>query len=366
MKLLEYQGKALLARYGIATPIGALWPEVPDGPREFMVKAQIPSGKRGKAGAVRHAAVGEVEGIVEAMSTQQFGGLAVEKIYVEEYLDIVKELYLAVAVDREMGCHTIIFSSEGGSNIEEVADERILRIPIEPWLGFQPFHGTRLASFLGDAAAGQGLFRTAEALYSLALDQDAELVEINPLALVDGGLVAADAKAVLDDNAHFRHADWAGYARSRERSPLEESIAATGAVGVEVDPQGDVVAITSGAGLMMATLDLLVSAGQRVRAVIDLGGTVLSGSDGLEGVLAATALARPRVTFLNAFLQTAHCDIFARGLAEAHGKCPSGGSIIVRLKGRNAELGRECLAPLGFELHEDLGQAIEAVSKQRG
>ncbi|RWK79859.1 MAG: hypothetical protein EOR51_20095 [Mesorhizobium sp.] len=363
MNLLEYQGKALLARHGIATPIGALWPEVPDGPREFMVKVQIPTGKRGKAGGVRYAAIGDVEGIVEVVATQRFGGFAVEQIYVEEYLDIVRELYLAVAVDREMGCYILIFSSEGGTDIEEVAENRVLRVPIDPWLGFQPFHGARIASFLGDADAGQQLSRTAQVLYSLAVNQDAELIEINPLAVVKGGLVAADAKVVLNDNAGFRHSEWAGYERGGERSPLEESIAKTGAVGVEVDPLGDVVAIVSGAGLMMATLDLLVSADQKVRAVIDLAGTVLSGSDGLKNVLSAIAPVRPKVTFLSAFLQTAHCDVFARGLAQAHGKCPLEGRIIVRLKGRNAELGRQSLIPLGFELHEYLRPAIEAVSK---
>ncbi|MER9951454.1 ATP-grasp domain-containing protein [Mesorhizobium sp. M0047] len=366
MNLLEYEAKALLSRYGIAKPIGALWPEIPDGVCEFFVKAQVPVGKRGKAGGVRYATVGDVEQIVEATVAQQFGGFAVEKIYVEERLEIAKELYLAVATEREMGCHTIIFSSEGGMDIEEVAEDRVLRVSIEPWLGFQPFHGVRLASFLGDAAAGQSLLRTAQALYSLAVDQDAVLVEINPLAVVEGGLVAAGAKVVLDDNARFRHSDWAGYALRGERSPLEESIAATGAVGVEVDPLGDVVAITSGAGLMMATLDLLISTDQKVRAIVDLGGTVLSGSDGLKGVLTAIASARPRVTFLNAFLQTAHCDDFARGLAEAHANCPLEGRIVVRLKGRNGEVGRQSLIHLGFELHEDLRPAIEAVSKHLG
>ncbi|MER8849434.1 ATP-grasp domain-containing protein [Mesorhizobium australicum] len=366
MTLLEYEGKALLSLYGIATPIGTLWPEVPDGVREFMVKAQVPIGKRGKAGGVRLATVGSVEEVIEAIFAQRCGGFAVENIYVEERLEIVKELYLAVAIEREMGCHMIIFSSEGGMDIEEVAEDRVLRVPIEPWLGFQPFHGIRIASFLGDAAAGQRLSRTAQALYSLAVDQDAELIEINPLAVVKGGLVAANAKVVLDDNAGFRHSDWAGYARRGERSPLEDSIAATGAVGIEVDPLGDVVAIISGAGLMMATLDLLVSADQKVRAVIDLGGTVLSGSDGIKDVLTAIAPIRPKLTFLNAFLQTAHCDAFALGLAEAHGKCPLQGRIVIRLKGRNAELGRQSLIPLGFELHEDLRPAIEAVSKQRG
>lgn len=368
MNLLEVDGKALLSAHGVKVPRGALWPELPSVDGALVIKAQVPTGKRGKAGGVRFARDPEEARVAaEAVLDLSIAGHRVESVYLEEKLAIERELYLAIAIDRDRRSHMLIASRNGGMDIEAVDDAEILRLPIEPLLGFHAFHGARLARFIGgDDTLQSALARTAEALYRMALSLDAELVEINPLAVVGQDVVAADAKVVLDDNARFRQTAWWGAKHSSGHSDLEARIAETGAVGVEVDPAGDLIAIISGAGLMMATLDLLMGAGLKVRAVIDLGGTVLSGGEGLRGVLSAVAPANPRVTFINAFLQTAFCDVFAESLAAAHEGAALPGRVVVRLKGRQAEAGRARLQPLGFEVHEDLRPAIEALMAGRG
>lgn len=361
MNLLEVEGKALLAAHGLPVPKGALWPDLPSVKGELVVKAQVPAGKRGKAGGVRFVnSAEEARETAEALLGETVNGHRVDAVYLEERLAIRRELYLAVAVDRDARAHVLIASPKGGVGIEEIDDADMLRLPIDPLLGFRLFHGAQVARFLADDRALQKpLAQAAEALYRVALAEDAELVEVNPLAVVGDRVVAADAKLVLDDNARFRHPAWPAADRNEERSALEARIAEAGAVGVEVDRDGDVVAVVSGAGLMMATLDLLKEAGLKVRAVVDLGGTVLSGGDGLRQVLLAIAPVRPRTIFVNAFLQTAFCDVFAESLAEA---CQTAGPVVVRLKGRRAEAGRERLQSLGIEVHEDFRSAIEALT----
>jgi succinyl-CoA synthetase beta subunit len=368
--LLEHQGKALFRRYGITVPSGALWPQEPDCPGALVVKAQVPAGGRGKAGGIAFAADWrEASRIAEEMHGSSLTGRPVESAYVEQRLDIRRELYLALAVDRDRRCLTLLVASEGGVDIEQLPEGSLKRIAIDPLLGLRDFH---VAAAVRAAAVDGGLRPALAALvrnmHRLAVAEDAELVEINPLVITAGGeVVAADAKVVLDDNAAFRRK--AGdqeepSAQPPGRSPLETEIAASGAVGVEVDPQGELVAVVSGAGLMMATLDLLCEQGLRVRCAVDLGGTVLAGGEVLARVFEAVGAARPRVTFLNAFMQTALCDEFARMLLDAHRRKPLTGRVIVRLKGRNAQTGRDLLARHGFEVHEDLAPAVMALTSQ--
>ncbi|WP_342640442.1 ATP-grasp domain-containing protein [Rhodoligotrophos ferricapiens] len=367
MNLLEAEGKALIAQHGIKVPRGALWPELPVIEGGLVLKAQVPTGKRGKAGGIRFVADHQqAESAAKALLDMEIGGHRTKAIYVEEKLDILHEHYLAIAIDRDRRCHLVIASPKGGMDIEEVDPRHILRLPIDPLLGLRSFHADCVARFLsGEGDDQTALGEVIASLYHAALALDAELIEINPLALTPSGLVAADAKIILDDNARFRHPEWPDSTKRTDRSAFERASAMAGAVGVEVDPEGDTVAVVSGAGLMMATLDLLADAGLRVRAVIDLGGTVLSGAEGLRQVLAAVGPLKPRVTFLNAFMQTAFCDIFAEGLAGAHQTAPLPGRVVVRLKGRRADIGRARLQPLGFEIHEDLEPAIAALAPGR-
>lgn len=363
MDLLEHQGKALLARHGLAVPEGGLWPDLPKVEGPLVVKAQVAAGNRGKAGGIRVAA-GIEEAVQQAKELlgSRVACRRVDAVYIERRLPIEREVYLAVAVDRDERRHVVLASPDGGIDVEQADSARLLRLPVDPWLGLRPFHCAHVARFLSDDSETRPrLARAVEALYRVAVEEDAELAEVNPLAvLADGEVVAADAKVRLDDNAGFRHPERGRLAAPTSDSPLEQAIAAAGAVGIEVDPEGDVAAIVSGAGLMMATLDLLIDAGARVRCVIDLGGTVLAGGQKLQRVFQAAARANPKVTLLNAFLQTALCDEFARALVAAHTIAPLHGRVVIRLKGRRAEEGREILAPQGFEAHEDLSSAIAA------
>jgi succinyl-CoA synthetase beta subunit len=367
MDLLEYQGKALFRRYGIPVPSGRLWPEQPDCGGALVVKAQVPAGGRGKAGGIGFAADWqEASRIAGDMHGRSLNGRQVQAVYVEQRLDIRRELYLALAVDRDRRCLTLLVAAQGGVDVEELPGGSLARIAIDPLLGLRDFH---VAAALRSAGLEEGqrpaLAGVVRSLHRLAIGEDAELVEINPLVITGGGdVIAADAKIVLDDNAAFRRKpldEEVSPAHQTGRSVLEAEIAASGAVGVEVDPHGELVAVVSGAGLMMATLDLLCEQGLPVRCAVDLGGTVLAGGEVLARVFEAVGAAQPRVTFLNAFMQTALCDEFARMLLDAHQRKPLRGRIVVRLKGRNADTGRDLLAQQGFEVYEDLAPAVQAL-----
>jgi succinyl-CoA synthetase beta subunit len=371
MDLLEHQGKALFRRHGVPVPDGRLWPERPSGPGGYVVKAQVPAGGRGKAGGIGFADDGEAaDMLASGLLGREIGDHAVGAILIERRLDIRREDYLAVALDRDRRCLTLVHALGGGVEVESLPPEALTRVAVDPLIGLRDFH---VAAVL-EAAKVDGETRRAygavvRALYRLVVAEEATLAEVNPLALTaDGGVVAADAKVVLDDNAAFRRAALPedGDGQAIGTSALEQAVRATGAVGVEVDPDGDVVAVVSGAGLMMATLDLLVERGHRVRAVVDLGGTVLAGGAVLARVFAAVAAAGPRVTLLNAFMQTALCDEFARMLVQAEEMSPLRGTVVVRLKGRQADEGRRLLDARGFRVHEDLVPALDALADAAG
>jgi succinyl-CoA synthetase beta subunit len=175
-------------------------------------------------------------------------------------------------------------------------------------------------------------------------------------------VVAADAKVSLDERAAWRHPAWSEFERVEPGTETERAVLCAGGVAAEVDPEGDVVAVMSGAGLMMATLDMMAARGIRVRCVIDMAGTPLGGSAGLIPIFRAVAAMRPKVTFVNVYFHTALADSFARGVLGAHETAPLSGKLILRLVGRRAEEGRRLLAPLGFESHEGLAAAVAAVA----
>jgi succinyl-CoA synthetase beta subunit len=364
MRLLEFEGKRLFARHGIAVPDGVLWPDLPVSPTGFVVKAQVPEGGRGKAGAIRFAESADaVAEAAEGLRKATVGGHRVDRVYVEERLDIARELYLAVAVDRDRRCHSLLAAAEGGVEVESLPPERIHRRPVDPLRGVTPGDLERLIAALAlPATAADAAAAIVAALYALVLAEDASLAEINPLALTAAGrLIAADAKVILDGNAAFRHPEWRDLAAPGEGSTVERAISTAGSVGVEVDPEGDIVGVVSGAGLMMASLDMLVAGGGRVRLMIDLGGVVLAGPERMVPVLRTVGGLSPKVTFINAYFQTARCDGFARALAEAYARVPFAGRVIVRLKGRNDAAARAILEPLGFTILADLEPALAAV-----
>ena len=364
MKLLEHQGKSILSNYGIAIPTGALWPALPDGVARFAVKAQVRSGGRGKAGGIRFAdSAADAAASAKSLLAAEIGDHAVADVLVEERLDITREFFLAVVIDRDARCRAILASPDGGVEIESVPPARLLRVAIDPLLGPRPYHSRRVADFLDPPEAARTAVEAAvAALYALAEGEDAILAEINPLAITAAGtVVAADAKIVLDTRAAYRQPGHAALEAPPEGSAIERAVTAAGGTAVEIDPAGDVVGIISGAGVTMATCDMLVDSGARVRCVIDLGGGPIGNPAGMVPVFRAVAALAPRVTFINAYLHSSLADDFARALATAHGEAPVGGRVLLRLLGRNAEEGRRILAPLGFEVHEGLVASLEAV-----
>lgn len=361
MRLLEFQGKRLFLRHGIPVPKGALWPHLPAGGDAFAVKAQTPEGGRGKRGGIRFAdSLEDARDVAIALRALRIGANKVDRVYVEERLDIIRELYLAVTLDHDRRCYSVLTSPDGGIDIERLPTERILHLPVNPLSGLSIEDVQRVARFLEltDAAAETATVITA-ALYDLVIAEDARLAEINPLAVTRGGnLVATDAKVILDANAAFRHPEWKELAIPDEGTEVERAISATGAVAVEVDPGGDVAGVVSGAGLMMATLDMIVKGGGRPQLMIDLGGVVLGGEQSMVRVFQAVSRISPRVAFINAYLQTARCDNFARALVATYSTVPFAGMVVIRLKGRNDETARQILKPLGFGVHTDLEPAL--------
>lgn len=360
MRLYEYEGKALLARHGVPVPRGAVWPDLPDTGGPLVVKAQVLSGRRGKQGGIRFVSTkDECPAVVHSLMGSGFGEHRVDCVYIEDRLEIERELYLAVAIDRDRSAPLLLASPRGGVDVEDAPEGEMIRLPIDPLLGLRPFGVRYLTDRLGlrgdiagqTAAAIQGLYQT----FTTA---EAELVEINPLVVTrDGRVVAADAKVILDDGAAFRHPE--RRAGSRDGTAFERGCASRGTVGIEMD--GDVAVIVSGAGLMMATIDLLGAAGVRLGAAVDLGGTAF-GSPVLPEVVRLVIDLSPKVILINAFFNLALCDVLAQGIVEGFRGQDYPGRVVVRLRGRNLPEAKALLQPMGFTMVDGLSEAIDHVA----
>lgn len=333
MKLMEHAGKELFKRYGIPVPEGHIVERKDDLrtitiPLPWVMKSQVLVGGRGKAGGIKFAdTLEEAEKIFDTLMDMEIKGERVKKILVEEKLAMEREYYLSFILDRSKRAYLMMFSYEGGVDIESMA-EKILKIPISPLAGLQGHHLRRLPKEVRDVA--QQLFR-------VFVEGDCELAEINPLAIVSGKPVAADAKVVIDNNALYRHPEISQ--ETTELTELEREAREKGIAFVQLD--GTIGVIANGAGLTMATLDALNEFGGRGGVFLDLGGT-----DDPERVRDAFELmikAHPKVIFLNLFGGITKCDTVARGIIEfmKHHEvnCP----VVARIKGMNEEQAREML-----------------------
>ncbi len=379
MKIHEYQAKELLRGFGAAVPRGhlALTPvEAEAAYRELggaiaVVKAQIHAGGRGKGGGVKlarsHEEAHEHAAAMLGMRlcTPQTGpdGQEVRKVYVEEGCRIAQELYLAVTLDRESGRVTLIASADGGMEIEEVAarsPERILKVAVDPVTGFQPHQARRLAFALGlGSDVVPGFARFASALHAAFVGTDASLVEVNPLAVtVDGHVVALDAKMTFDDNALHRRREIAALRDPDEEDPREASAKEHDLSYIALD--GDIGCMVNGAGLAMATMDIIRLAGGRPANFLDVGG----GADE-EKVAAAFKLlladASVKAVLVNIFGGIMRCDVIAKGILAAATQVGLRIPLVVRLQGTNVELGKEILARSDVPIisADDLGDAAQ-------
>jgi succinyl-CoA synthetase beta subunit len=354
LDLYEYQGKELFRRAGIPVSDGRLATTVAEARAAaeelgdpVVVKAQVLTGGRGKAGGIKLAASPqEAEARAEEILGLDIRGHVVRKLWVEKASDIAKEYYLSVTFDRGAKRPLFMFTTQGGVDIEEVAassPEALVRLHIDPFEGFQPWHARALVYGGGvdDPDEQKQISAIAGRLYSAFVDQDAMLCEINPLIVTPAGEVKAlDSKFTVDDNALFRHPDVAEMRDPDAYPPEERAAREKGVTYVKLD--GEVGILGNGAGLVMSTLDVIVLVGGRPANFCDLGG----GGDA-QGVVDAleiiTGDLQVKAILFNIFGGITRCDEVARGILQALGQMEIPHPIVVRLDGTNAEEGRKLL-----------------------
>ncbi len=381
MNIHEYQAKELLSIYGVPIPAGGVaYTEAEAvevakrlGGSAWVVKAQIHAGGRGKAGGVKlvksEAEVAEAAKSLlgKRLVTHQTGpeGRDVKRVYVEAACDIARELYLALSVDRGSGRVTLIAAGEGGMEIEELAarsPEKILKSVIDPAAGLSPFHGRRIAFELGlNAAQAGAMVEFATALNRAFSELDAALVEINPLVVTgEGNLLALDAKMGFDDNALFRHPQIAALRDEDEEDPIEVEAGKYALSYVKLD--GNIGCMVNGAGLAMATMDIIKLNGGSPANFLDVGGGATR-----ERVTAAfkLILSDPNVEaiLVNIFGGIMRCDVIAEGIVSAAREVNLHVPLVVRLEGTNVDLGRKILGQSGLAViaADDLGDAAQKV-----
>ncbi len=362
MKLYEHMAKDVLRAAGVPVPRGRVCTtpdEAAAAARELgpvAVKAQVLVGGRGKAGGIRLAqTAAEAAQCAEAILTMQIRGQPVRSVLCEERLVIERELYLALAVDPSARRPVLIASAQGGMEIEEVPDRAITRLHLEvPW-GLVPFQARQLAQRLelGPSLAAAFADITAR-LHRVFVERDAELVECNPLAVVPGGLVAADARLNVDDDALWRQRE---LPRTSEATPLEERVRALGLAFVQLD--GDIAVMANGAGITMATVDVLQRYGGRPMNFLDAGGGAAAGptADALEILLST----HPRAVLVNIFGGITRCDEVARAILTVRERRGLDVPLVVRLVGTNEEEGTALLQQAGIPAFTSMREAAERV-----
>ncbi len=389
MNVHEFQAKQLFGQFGVPVPrgreitspeAGVAWAQELNTP-VFVIKAQIHAGGRGKAGGVkitkdRLAIPGLVKELIgKTLITHQTGpkGREVRRLLIEEGAAIAKELYVSLLVDRDSGWPVFIASTEGGMEIEEVAahkPEKIIREAIDPAVGFQLYNGRNVAFALGlpamEPAVVNPFIQMLGNLYRLFMEKNAAMVEINPLVITgDKKLIALDGKVSFDDNALFRHTDVQQMRDLNEEDPLEIEAGENNLNYIKLD--GNIGCMVNGAGLAMATMDVIKLAGSEPANFLDVGGGATK-----ETVAAGfrILLKDPNVKgiFINIFGGIVRCERIAHGVIEAAKEVKINVPLVVRLQGTNADEGRKLLAESGLKLEvaNDLWEAAQKIVKLTG
>lgn len=373
MKLLEYEAKEIFRNFRIPTPDG----DVASSPgeaeavaerlgRPVAVKAQLPVGGRGRLGGILFAETpAEAANAAERLIGSMFKGVEVRKVLVEEKLHIDEEFFLGVAVDRHSRSYAALASSEGGVDIEEVAlrtPDKIVRYPVDPIQGFRPYNARWIIGQLG--RSGREMVDLAGILlklYKMAVENDAELCEINPLAATSEGFIAADARLNLDNNALYRHRDLEkryGESELTELTKRELEARRLGLIYVEL--VGNIGVIGNGAGLTMATADMVTLNGGRAGDFLDLGGGAPSGR--VETAV-SFVISDPNIDGLlvNILGGITRCDDIARGIIAARRGSGVEKPIVVRMMGTNEKEGKRLLRDAGIDTFETMEESAESI-----
>lgn len=382
MKIHEYQGKDILRKYGVAVPRGEVAFTVDEavnvakrlGGSVWVVKAQIHAGGRGKGGGVKVAkSIDEVKAYASQilgmqLVTHQTGpeGKKVKRLLIEEGANIEKEMYVGITLDRVQSKNVVMVSTEGGMEIEKVAaetPEKIIKESVDPTVGFQPFQAKKLAFALGlrGDAVKNGI-KFLNALYKAYEATDASLFEINPLVITkEGAVIALDAKVNFDDNALYRHPEYAELRDLDEEQPLEIEASKSNLNYIKLD--GNVGCMVNGAGLAMATMDIIKLAGGEPANFLDVGGgaNATTVANGFKIILADKNV---RAILINIFGGIVRCDRVANGVVEAAKVVDVKIPIVIRLAGTNADIAAEILRNSGmsFLVAENLKDAAEKVT----
>ena len=376
----EYQAKKLLSDFGVKVPGGQVVfsadevSEVLDtlNSAKYVVKAQIHAGGRGKGGGIKvvdnsHDAMAAADEIIGMnLVTHQTGpeGKTVGSVLIEEASSIEKEFYLGMVIDRSREKVVVMGSPEGGVEIEEVAarsPEKIIKEHVDISLGIQPYQCRKIAYFMGlEGGAVRQAVSFISSLYRVFIEKDCSLAEINPLVLTsDGNIVALDAKINFDDNALFRHRDIAGLRDRDEEDPLELEASDAGISFVKLD--GNIGCLVNGAGLAMATMDIIKHHGGEPANFLDVGGgaTTEQVTKAFKMILSDENV---KAIFVNIFGGIMKCDTIADGIVEAAGEVGINVPLVVRLEGTNVEAGREILSDSGLDIQTGADMK-EAASK---
>ncbi len=377
MKLHEYQAKRIFAQYGVPIPEGDV-ATTPEEAREIaqriggpvVVKAQVLVGGRGKAGGVKLAKTPEeAEEKAREILGMDIKGLTVKKVLIDPAADIQDEIYLGMIIDRARQRVVMMASAEGGVEIEEVAatnPDAIKKVVVDPFLGMKGYQAIGMASALGlDKSQFRPFTKIATGLYNAFIGSDAELAEINPLVVQgDGSLLAVDGKMVLDDNGLFRHPELAEKRDLDEEDPAETKAREAGLSYIKLD--GEIGCMVNGAGLAMATMDIVKFYGGSPANFLDIGG-------GADAEKVATALeiilSDPHVkaVLVNIFGGITRCDEVAKGLLTAIEEVKPDVPFVIRLVGTNEEEGRALLADANFPTARTLAEAAQmAVAAAKG
>ena len=381
MNLHEYQSKAILAQYGLPVPRGALARSAEEaltatqglGTGPWIVKVQVHAGGRGKAGGIRRASdAAEVESLTEmylkqTLVTPQTGaaGLPVSAIWIEELTAVARELYLGAVIDRSVNKLVVMASTEGGVDIEETAvksPQKILRIEVDPLLGLLPFQARKLGFQLSlDLTQIAQFSRLLEGLTKAFIENDFVLAEINPLVITaEGKLVCLDAKIVLDDNALFRHPELAGLRDATQENPQERHARQFDLNYIALD--GNIGCMVNGAGLAMATMDMIRLYGAMPANFLDVGGGTTT-ERVTEAFKLLVADPQVRAILVNIFGGIVRCDLIAEGIISAVQEVGVNVPVVVRLEGNNAKEGLARLqeSNLNIITAADLGDAAQRV-----